>query len=120
MESFQVLRLLCFYRRKSIKYKLCINLSVIRFRGINQKEVLKMKNLLCISLVVFFTIVGCAFQKAWSDDLLTRDQAIAILIEQVITPMVYEDYYMAFGPQQMLTIGDRVESEVLGGQPYPG
>ena len=71
----------------------------------------------CFLLVFTF---GCSSHKAWSDDLLTRDQAIALLIEQVIEPIVYENYYMAFGPQQMLTSGDKVEPEVLGGQPYPG
>ncbi len=79
-----------------------------------------MKNFVCISLTVLIITVGCAFQKAWSDDLLSRDQAIGILIEQVITPIAYEDYYMAFGPQHMLTTDDIVEPEVLGGQPYPG
>jgi hypothetical protein len=79
-----------------------------------------MRYFVCILLAVPLFTFGCVFQKAWSDDLLTRNQAVAALIEQVITPMVYEDYYMAFGPQQMLTVGDRVEPEELGGQPYPG
>ncbi len=54
-----------------------------------------MRNLVCIFLAFLLFTFGCAFQEAWSDDLLSRDQAIAILIEQVITPRVYEDYYMA-------------------------
>ena len=73
-----------------------------------------------IAILLFITFIGCVAQQAMSDDLLTRDQAISILVNQVITPIAYEDYYMAFGPQQMLTIGDRVEPEELGGQPYPG
>lgn len=79
-----------------------------------------MKNLIFVALVVLFTTFGCSFQKAWSDDLLTRDQAIAILIEQVITPRVYEDYYMAFGPQTMLTSEDTVRPADLEADLYPG
>ncbi len=78
-----------------------------------------MKNLLCISLVVFFIIVGCAFQKAWSDDLLTRDQAITVLNEQVIITMAGNlDYYMAFCPQDMLESGDTVETAYSGTDSY--
>lgn len=79
-----------------------------------------MKNLLCIFLVVFFSIVGCAFQKAWSDNLLTRDQAITILIEQVINPSPNKDLLMTLGPQNMLAVGDIVEPSQLGGEIYPG
>jgi hypothetical protein len=79
-----------------------------------------MKNIVCIFLAVFFTIVGCAFQKAWSDDLLTRDQAITILVEQVINPSLNKDTLMAFGPQDMLASGDVVEPALLNTPPYAG
>ena len=88
-------------------------------KEINYKES-EMRYLAWIAFSFLIFTFGCASQKAWSDDLLTRDQAISLLIEHVITPVVYEDYYMAFGPQQMLTSGDKVEPNVLGGDPYPG
>ncbi len=78
-----------------------------------------MKNLLYVFLIVFFITVGGSFKEAQSDDLLTRNQAIAILIEQVISPEVYEDYYMAFGPQNMLTDGDSVEPAYSMADPFP-
>ena len=73
-----------------------------------------------IAILIFISFIGCVTQQAMSDDLLTRDQAVSTLINQVITPIAYEDYYMAFGPQQMLSAGDRVEPKYIGGQPYPG
>jgi hypothetical protein len=79
-----------------------------------------MKNIVCIFLAVFFSIVGCAFQKAWSDDLLTRDQAVSILMEQVINPSINKDILMAFGPQNMLSGGDVVEPDLLDTPPYAG
>ena len=78
------------------------------------------KSIYIFSYALLLILFGCVFNQAWSDDMLTRDQAIAILIDQVISPIAYEDYYMAFGPQQMLTAGDKVEPEIIGSQPYPG
>ena len=72
-----------------------------------------MKNSMCISLVISLITFGCAFQKAWSDDLLTRDQAISILIEQVINPDKNKDNMMVFGPQSQLQKGDVVEPAFL-------
>ena len=50
--------------------------------------------------------------SALSDELLTRDQAITYLISEVIEPNEYLDYYVAFGPQDLLEVGDSVK---LGG-----
>ena len=73
-----------------------------------------------VSAVILSLVIGFWPNLALSNDLLSRDQAIAILIEEVIKPRAYADYYMAFGPQLMLKKGDRVEPEHLGGDPYPG
>ena len=74
-----------------------------------------------VFLLSFCTFTaGFAFHDAWSGDLLTRDQAISILIEQVINPSPNKDILMAFGPQNMLQVGDVVEPVFIGTQPYPG
>jgi hypothetical protein len=83
-----------FYNKQAKKYKHCEKLFVT----------ISLRNIL----------------KAWSDDLLTRDQAFSILIEQVINSSPNKDLLMALGPQDMLATGDVVEPFHIGGERYLG
>ena len=79
-----------------------------------------MKKTAYISFTIFILLLGCTLHTAWSDDLLTRDQAISILMEQVIDSSINKDTLMAFGPQEMLTAGDVVKPMFLNTEPYNG
>ncbi len=61
------------------------------------------------SITIFILLLGCTFHQAWSDDLLTRDQAISILMEQVINQSNNKETLIAFGPLNYLGGGDKVE-----------
>ena len=68
-----------------------------------------MKKSAYISFTIFILLFGCTLHTAWSDDLLTRDQAISILMEQVINQSNNKETLMVFGPQNYLEDGDKVE-----------
>ena len=51
---------------------------------------------------------------------ITRQEAVRVLIDEVITGDSYEDQLMAFGPQNILSSGNTVSPFILGKQPYPG
>jgi hypothetical protein len=53
-------------------------------------------------------------------DSLTREQAVSVLIAQVINPSPNKDTLMAFGPQNMLQPGTVVRPPLLNAQPFPG
>ena len=51
---------------------------------------------------------------------MTREQAVAVLIQQVITPMNNPTYIMAAGPQTMLNAGDIVQPVYFSPPKVPG
>ncbi|WP_449245367.1 hypothetical protein [Desulfobacca acetoxidans] len=62
-------------------------------------------------LLLFSAVVLCACVPGFARaDVLTRDQAIAVLVQQVINPSPNKDTLMAFGPQNMLQPGAVVKS----------
>ncbi|AEB08881.1 hypothetical protein [Desulfobacca acetoxidans] len=72
-------------------------------------------------LWLFSAVVLCACMPGFARaDALTRDQAISVLIAQVINPSPNKDTLMAFGPQNMLQPGTVVEPSMLNTPPYPG
>lgn len=70
-------------------------------------------------MIVVVTLLAIAHAQA-AEALLTREQAVAILIQQVIEPSPNKDELMAFGPQNMLQPGDVVRPRYIGSNPYPG
>ena len=66
-----------------------------------------------ILFAIFITTI--ISNLVFSDDQLTRSQAITFLTSEVIEPNEYLDYYSAFGPQEILSVGDYVKS---GGPEY--
>lgn len=69
-----------------------------------------------IVVVIWLAIVHA--QAA--DAQMTREQAVSILIQQVIEPSPNKDELMAFGPQNMLQPGDIVRPHRIGSPTYPG
>jgi hypothetical protein len=72
-----------------------------------------------VTVVFVLVILGLLYSQPASAQ-LTRDQAIAILMEQVIEPTPNKKYIWAFGPQNMLVPGDVVRPLVINAQPNPG
>jgi len=68
-----------------------------------------------IVVVIFLGLVHAQAAEA----LMTREQAVAMLIQQVIEPSQNKDELMAFGPQNMLNAGDRVEPADLEYDTHP-
>ncbi len=57
-------------------------------------------------LFVLTVLLTCATPFVGAANSLTRDQAISVLIQQVINSSPNKETLMAFGPQNMLSVGD--------------
>jgi hypothetical protein len=78
-----------------------------------------------LSIIMFYifvlaNIINFLPDQALADELLTRSEAVTVLIEQVINSSDNKDTLMAFGPQEMLLSEDVVEPFHIGGEMYPG
>lgn len=70
-------------------------------------------------MIVVVTLAAIVHAQA-AEALLTREQAVAMLIQQVIEPSPNKDELMAFGPQDMLQPEDVVRPRYIGSPTYPG
>ena len=70
-----------------------------------------------LAIPVCLLLVVCIHSNAQAQ--MTRKEAVAVLMEQVIEPTEDKEYLWAYGPQDMLVTGDVVRPK-FNTQSYPG